>query len=76
MPPDEYGDSCRRIQKTALSASPPALLPEIAALPPSRHMQGCASLRSAAAQSTLAQDLGTTMLGQAKGLSSPVSSCF
>lgn len=24
MPPDEYGDSCWRIQKTALSAAPPA----------------------------------------------------
>ena len=40
MSPDEYGDSCRRTQKTALLASPPALLPEIAALPLSRHMQG------------------------------------
>lgn len=76
MPPDEYGDSCRRTQKTALSASPPALLPEVAALPLSRHMQGCASFGFAAAQSTLAQDLGTAMLGQAKGPSSPLSSCF
>lgn len=51
MPPDEYGDSCRRIQKTALSAAPPALLPEMAAVPLSQQMQGCASFSAAVAHS-------------------------